>query len=206
MREIEAVLFDYGMVLSQGPDAGAWARMKGALGMADDAFHAAYWAHRDAYDCGTLTGAGYWDAVAGRKLKSEETRELLAADVELWGQMNLPMVEWAKRLQAAGIKTGVLSNIGDEIADGLVRRFDWLAHFTHCTWSHSLKTMKPDLAIYRHAAEGLGVAAEGVLFVDDKEVNVEAARAVGMPAVQYLGQEDFVAKMRAEGMGELLEV
>ena len=206
MGEIEAVLFDYGMVLSLGPDAGAWARMKAVLGMDEDELHAAYWAHRDAYDCGRFTGAGYWDAVAGRALDAGAKAELLAADLDLWGQLNLPMVEWAARLQKAGVKTGVLSNIGDVMAEGLVERFVWLAEFTHCTWSHSLKTMKPDLAIYRHAVEGLGVEAASVLFVDDKAVNVEAAREVGMRAVQYLGHEDFLARMKSEGLGDLLEV
>ena len=206
MREIEAVLFDYGMVLSTAPDAAAWARMKAVLGMDEGQLHAAYWARRDDYDCGKLGGRTYWRAVAGAEVDEARMRELLAADVELWGQMNLPMVRWAERLRAAGYKTGVLSNIGDDIAAGLIARFDWLAKFTHCTWSHSLKTRKPDPAIYLHAAEGLGVPVKSVLFVDDKTVNVEAARKVGMVGVQYLGDEDFLRRMKDEGLGELMEV
>jgi putative hydrolase of the HAD superfamily len=63
---------------------------------------------------------------------------------------------------------------------------------------------KPDAAIYRHAAEGLGVRPEEILFVDDREENVAGARAVGMVAIQYGEHRAFVAAMREAGLGELV--
>jgi FMN phosphatase YigB (HAD superfamily) len=89
------------------------------------------------------------------------------------------MIDWAAALQRAGIQTGVLSNVGDAMEAGIVARFPWLAKFNHRTFSHRLGMAKPDAAIYRHAAEGLGVAADEILFVDDLEENVAAARAAG---------------------------
>jgi putative hydrolase of the HAD superfamily len=109
-------------------------------------------------------------------------------------------------LQGAGIKTGILSNLGDEMELGVRARFGWLEAFAHHTFSHRLGMAKPDAAIYRHAAEGLGVAAREILFVDDRIENVEAARGVGMVAVQYAGQEAFVGQMEGLGLGWLLKV
>jgi putative hydrolase of the HAD superfamily len=44
---------------------------------------------------------------------------------------------------------------------------------------------KPDPAIYRLAAERVGLPPEACLFVDDYEPNVAAAREVGMAAVFF---------------------
>jgi len=44
------------------------------------------------------------------------------------------------------------------------------------------------------------------LFVDDREENILAARAVGMVAVQYLGHSGFVEEMQRIGLSDLLYV
>ena len=49
---IEAVLFDYGMVLSGPADPVAWNVMLEQTGLEDAPFKEAYWAPRHAYDRG----------------------------------------------------------------------------------------------------------------------------------------------------------
>lgn len=207
MSKIEAVLFDYGMVLSGPPDPTARAEMMRVLGVDETSFRDMYWKHRDAYDRGTLSGIAYWQKVADelhRPLSANSLNELLEADNELWTQPNQPMIEWAAALQRAGIKTGVLSNIGDAMEAGIRARFPWLEEFAHHTFSHRLGIAKPDLAIYQHAAEGLGVPANAVLFIDDREENIAAAREAGMTTVQYSTHERFVEQMQQLGLGNLL--
>jgi putative hydrolase of the HAD superfamily len=131
---------------------------------------------------------------------------LIDADTKVWTQPNVEMMEWAERLNRAGIKTGILSNIGDAMELGVRGRFPVLDGFTHHTFSHRLGIAKPDAAIYRHAVDGLGVASSEILFVDDREENIAAARAAGMVAVQYLGHAGFVAEMKRLGLSGLLDV
>jgi putative hydrolase of the HAD superfamily len=50
-------------------------------------------------------------------------------------------------------------------------------------YSDEVGLAKPDPAIYRLTCERLGCAPEEALFVDDTQVCVEGARAVGMIAV-----------------------
>jgi putative hydrolase of the HAD superfamily len=59
---------------------------------------------------------------------------------------------------------------------------------------------KPDPEIYRRTVERLGdgVAAEHCLFVDDVEVNVAAARELGMRAVHFRDNDQAIAEIRAE--------
>jgi len=207
MPDIHAVLFDYGLVLSGPPDPQAWERLKALLQASEADFHAAYWRHRETYDRGALTSDTYWAAVANdlhRSLDSSTLASLNESDIALWTQPNHDMIAWAAELQRAGYRTGILSNIGDAMEAGILARFDWLHRFHHHTFSHRLRMAKPDQAIYSYAAEGLGEDPSHILFVDDREENILAAREAGMIAVQYRNHAEFTETMRSEGLQNLL--
>ncbi|MBN9614629.1 MAG: haloacid dehalogenase [Acidobacteriales bacterium 59-55] len=207
MTPIKAVLFDFGQVLSLPADPVVWQQMLAISGLSDADLHREYWAYRHEYDRGTYTGQSYWQQIAiGSKtvLTPAQIADLIVADVNLWSRLNTPMVEWAERLQRARIRTGILSNIGDAMAEGLKAKFAWIGGFDHCVWSYSLKLAKPEAAIYRSAAEGLATDPGAILFIDDKAENIEAAHAAGMQAIQYGRHEDFEREMRRQGLEGLL--
>ncbi len=206
--DVDAVLFDYGQVLSLGPNAAAWKRMHGIIGGNPDTFHTAYWQSRHDYDRGGLNGTAYWRRVAETAgcaaLNDTDLDELYMADVDLWTDLNEPMVAYARKLQQRGIRTGILSNIGDRMETGIRDRLSWIADFHHCTWSHRLNMAKPEIEIYNHAADALGSVPERILFIDDRKENIDGARAAGMLAIQYTTHEAFVYDMQALGLGNLL--
>ena len=59
-----AVIFDFGRVLSMQPDADSHTALVETAGVPDEVFEEHYWAHRHAYDAGTLNGQTYWQKVA----------------------------------------------------------------------------------------------------------------------------------------------
>ena len=208
MARVSAVLFDFGMVLSGPPSPAAWEAMKALLCLTEDAFHAAYWAPRDDYDRGTLNADSYWDAVASEAnitLNAADRTRLIALDVDLWTEMNLPMIAWVQSLHAVGVRTGILSNIGDAMAAGIRAKFDWIGNFHHAVWSHELLMRKPEPAIYAAAVKGLGVPAAEVLFLDDRKENIDAAIAAGLQGLVYATHSSFEREMRERGLGYLLE-
>ena len=195
MPQIRAVLFDFGLVLSGPPDPIAMRRMETILNTTHSELSAAYWRHRDDYDLGVLNGVSFWQTVGaelGRSPNEIELAQLLEADVELWTQPNQPMIDWAAALQSTGVSTGILSNMGDAMESGIVARFPWIAGFRHCTFSHNLGIAKPDERIYRHAIAAIAEPAAETLFIDDRIENIEAARAVGLQAIQYTSHEEFL--------------
>ena len=203
---IEAVLFDYGLVLTGPPDPAAWARMREVTQLDEPAFHSAYWAPRHDYDRGAHTGAEYFRAAglhAGLTLDPGQIAALLEADTQLWTQPNQPMIDFAARLQRAGTRTGILSNLGDEMTAGALARLPWLAQFDHCVWSHALGLAKPDPTIYAAAISGLRTAPDKILFIDDREDNLAGAKAAGLQTIRYLAHDAFVAEMQARGLGPL---
>ena len=64
---------------------------------------------------------------------------------------------------------------------GLARYFE----FTFA--SHLVGMLKPDLEIFRHVVEQLGVPPERILFLDDNQLNVASAQSAGMIARRVAG-------------------
>ena len=205
---IEAVLFDYGMVLSGPPNAAAWERLRRLTGLNEEQMQRHYWASRHAYDRGDCTGTDYFQQLAAKAgmtdVSAATVAELLDADTDLWTDLNEPMLDWAQRLQRRGVRTGILSNLGDAMHAGVLRKFSWIGAFDHCTWSHTLKIAKPEAAIYQHAAEGLQTAPGKILFVDDKMENLQAAEHAGMQVIPYPAHAEFLREMERRGLGWLL--
>jgi putative hydrolase of the HAD superfamily len=64
---------------------------------------------------------------------------------------------------------------------GLARYFE----FTFA--SHLVGMLKPDIEIFQHVVEQLGVPPERILFLDDNQLNVASAQAAGMVARRVAG-------------------
>jgi HAD superfamily hydrolase (TIGR01509 family) len=58
-------------------------------------------------------------------------------------------------------------------------------------------TRKPERRIYEITLEELGVPAEAALFVDDLEINCDAARELGMTAVWFRDTNQAIAEIEA---------
>ena len=86
---------------------------------------------------------------------------------------------------------------------GVRARMLWLEAFHHRTFSHTLRMAKPEVAIYEHAAEGLGVEPGKILFVDDRADNCEAGRAAGMQVISYTSHADFLCEIDRLGLLKL---
>ena len=204
---LRAVVFDYGMVLSGPREPEAHAALLRITGMPLERFENLYWADRPAYDEGKLTGIGFWRKFlreAGLPQNEETAEELNALDGRMWSTENPAMVAWQRALKERGLLTAILSNIGDDVLASVERAFDWIHNFDVLVWSYQLGVAKPDPAIYLHTLAELGVEAGETLFIDDKQDNVEAARALGIQAIQFSSVERLREELIAAGLeGEL---
>jgi putative hydrolase of the HAD superfamily len=185
---LRAVIFDFGMVLTGVPDAKARAELLRISGLDNERFEKFYWADRHAYDEGKLTGLGFWQKLArdaGLNLPGPTIEELNLWDARMWTTVDPAMLAWHEKLKQNGVLTAILSNMGDSVLENVEREFAWLSSFDALVWSYQLGVAKPEPAIYEHTLKQLGTAAGEALFIDDKLVNVEAARELGMQALVY---------------------
>jgi putative hydrolase of the HAD superfamily len=69
------------------------------------------------------------------------------------------------------------------------------------TLSFEVGAVKPEPEIYLRCLSALGVSPEEALFVDDRAVNIEGARALGMHAVLFEGEDALAAEVAGLGLG-----
>jgi putative hydrolase of the HAD superfamily len=183
MSKPAAVAFDYGQVLSL-PQSRTY--IKAMAELLGPEFQQHYWDLREPYDRGDILGDAYWSAVVGRcgvPFSTELCRELIELDVLSWGLPNMTMVQMAARLKADGVKLAIISNLPFELRASLASVDSWLPQFDHQTFSCEVGCVKPGRKIYDHCLRGLNLPAEKVLFVDDRQENIDAAKKIGMQTV-----------------------
>jgi len=204
---LRAVVFDYGIVLTGPPSAEAWAAMKQITGLGEERFQSLFWADRPAYDEGKLTGFAYWQKLvrdAGLALAPDKIEELNQWDARMWTTENPAMLAWQLALKRRGLLTAILSNMGDNVLASVEREFKWIHRFDELVWSFQLHMAKPAPAIYLRVLGDLCVRPEEALFLDDKLVNVEAASALGIRAIQFSTVERLRADLIAAGLDAAL--
>jgi putative hydrolase of the HAD superfamily len=185
---IRAVILDYGEVLCHRPSEEEFSLLIQPFGVDENLFATLWDKNRGAFDRGDLTPETYWSMLAedaGAKIDATQLEQVCELDLEMWGNANEEMVDWLRQLGRGGIKTALLSNIHPKMIAYVKENFDWLELFDFTTFSAEVRLIKPDHAIYEHTLRGLGVKAEDALFVDDREINVRAAREVGINAVRF---------------------
>ena len=113
---------------------------------------------------------------------------------------NEPMIALMRELRGSGLRMGLLTNN--------VREWEplWRSKlpdvdeiFEVIVDSAFVGTRKPDPAIYELTVDRLGdgLRPADCLFVDDVEVNCQAAAELGMTAVQFRHNEQAIADVRA---------
>lgn len=69
-------------------------------------------------------------------------------------------------------------------------------YFSYNFPSHKTGFMKPDIEAFQHVIKSLACDAGKILFLDDNQVNIEAAILAGMKAVKVNGFEDVKIKLQ----------
>ncbi|MES9543746.1 MULTISPECIES: HAD family phosphatase [unclassified Actinomadura] len=179
----DVIVFDLYGVIARTQTPEAVRRIEETAGDPGPAFWDAYWACRPAYDAGQES-ASYWADVAGLLGTAfPDVPALVEADLDSWTEVDEEMVALVGELADRGRTLGLLSNIiGDLVPRFEARHGAWLARFDARVYSCRIGVAKPDPRAYEICAETLGVKPADVLFFDDNERNVLAARETGMRA------------------------
>lgn len=109
-------------------------------------------------------------------------------------------VELLQRLHALGRPLYYLSNMPAPYALHLERTHHFLGLFRGGVFSSRVGLIKPESAIFEHAAQRLGLEPAHTLFIDDAAHNVEAARAAGWRAIRFVDAPRLETALRAEGL------
>ena len=90
----------------------------------------------------------------------------------------------------AVVPVGCLSNTNAAHWDRHLGNGALVDLFDHLFLSFQMGKLKPDPETYEHVKATLGVPAQRILFLDDNEINVDAASAAGIKAVRAAGVDE----------------
>ena len=182
-----AVVFDYGEVISFSPSEEDRARMVEAAGVPAEDLWRAYGADRDRLDQGLLSTTDYWlgiGAALGLEWDVPQAQRMWSLDFRGWTSADPEVVRVITDLAAGGTRLALLSNAHPDYG-GAFRFSPVGALFEQVFVSGELLLLKPDPAIYRHAAEALRLPPEDLVFIDNREQNVRGAESIGITAHVY---------------------
>jgi putative hydrolase of the HAD superfamily len=202
LSTLEALILDFGDVLTHPQRADCVAAMAERLGVGDAPFREAYWQHRRAYD-GGFPAPAYWRRVLetlgsdGGDHHDRRTIDwLIARDVDSWTAYRDETWALARGFRAAGGRTGFLSNGVPEVMARVRADRALEAWFDVVVVSSEVGVTKPDPRIFELSLARLGVEAGRALFVDDRAENVEAAARLGLRTLHFTG-DDALDRLRA---------
>lgn len=192
-RPVEAVIFDYGGVISVavfhdltpideelGVARGTVHRiMFGEPGAPEPDFHR--------LETGEITLTEYLEGlerratqVMGRPIDSELYARFTS---ERPLQVQWPMVHRVQRLREEGLRLALLTNNAKEFSQSWRASFPVAELFDAVIDSSEVGVRKPDPRIYELTCQHLEVDADAAVFLDDNVENVEAAAALGIETV-----------------------
>lgn len=196
----DAVVFDYGRVLSHAPTLVEVREFGALVGVSEPPFFQLYSETRDEYDCGRQDCQQHWQRfadAAGISLSTDHVQHVVEFETRMWLRVNPQALELAREIKAGGIRTAILSNMPHDLLGELRKSFAWLDEFEVQIWSCEHGVVKPDPAIYRLCLNALGYEPHRVLFFDDRPNNVEGARLAGMKAHLFESVEQAAAIVRS---------
>jgi putative hydrolase of the HAD superfamily len=202
---IEAVIFDFGGVITSSPFE-AFARYEAAHGLpadiirrtnAENHFENA-WAR---FERAELDIDGF-DALFAQE-SSALGAEVRGRDVValLSGEIRPEMVEALRRIKGA-FKTGCITNnlpanaIGSAGGRSLYVA-EVMTLFDHVIESAKIGLRKPDPKIYAMMTEALDVDPKRCVYLDDLGVNLKPARAMGMTTIKVTGSAQALNDLEA---------
>ena len=179
------VVFDYGGVLAYPPGP-AWAVYAkcAALGLEKGRVKAGFEKHRWRWDGGFCSGRDMYRDIFlenGLTPSDEALDEIVHLDSVGWTRICPESLALVKALKAAGKKVGILTNMSQEFYDGYFVKCagELEAEADALVVSGFHRLFKPEKPIYDLMASKLGLEPGRLLFLDDREENVAAARRFG---------------------------
>lgn len=185
------LLVDYGEVISLPHPRSSIEAMATMLDLGSEAFVERYWRERPEYDRGAAPEA-YWSAVAGETISEPLLARLMKVDAASWLHLNAETLAVLDRAADEGFALALFSNAPASIASE-IDALPELARFEQRLFSAHLGLIKPEPNAFEAALAQLGRTTDQVLFIDDRAVNVAAAQALGIRALEFGSAEQLDA-------------
>ncbi len=183
---IKAIYFDIGGVLVRTEDKNPRTRLAARLGMSFEALEEIVFGGENGRksQLGEITAEQLWANVCQQVHWPFDRWRDLEAEFFAGDRLDGELVDYIRSLHQR-YKTGVISNALSDVRTVILNKWRMTDAFDVLVISAEEGVMKPDARIFQIALNALCVQPAEAVFVDDNKDNVEAARAVGIQAIQF---------------------
>ncbi|WP_158748639.1 HAD family phosphatase [Acidobacterium sp. S8] len=202
MTTITTILWDVGgVLLTNGWDHKERAAVLSRFGVDHDAFEQRHPEANDSWEKGLLTIEEYLEKTVfynPRSFSAGDFIEAMKEESKLLDDSALGIV--GSLAPSDSLVLGMLNNEARELNDYRIAQFKLRDYFKIFLSSCYVGLRKPDECIFELALDVLQCDAQEIAFVDDRAGNVEAANAVGMRGIQYMGSEQLKGELERLGV------
>ncbi len=194
---ITAVIWDMGGVILRTEDRTGRARWEQRLDLAPGELDRLVFGSEPSQRAtlGRIPAQEVWNAVARRFGLTRGERADLERDFWSGDRVDQDLLEFIRGLRPER-KTALLSNAWPDVRRHIETSWGFSDAFDEIVISAEVALAKPDPRIYRLTASRLEVDPGECVFIDDFPENVEGARAVSMPAIQFEHPEQIKAELQ----------
>lgn len=202
MYPFDVILFDVGgVLLTNGWDHGERAAAVRNFGLDLISFEARHATVMDAWEKGEID----WNAYAGvaifnepRPFTRDEFFAFILAQSKILPDGALGIL--AELAASKNFMVGCLNNEARETNDYRFATFGLREYFKVAFSSCYVGLRKPHVEIYKRAIDILGTTPERILFIDDRQENVDGALQAGMKGIRFEGEQQLRETLQEMGV------
>ncbi len=198
---IKAIIFDYGGVVTNETDPQVYRAIARACRVSHAAAKKLIPVLSDPLVAGTISEETFWQRFRKKTgaVLPKNYRSLWVVHYKRFKRKRKTVLALVKRLKKKGYLVPLLSNTIAAHARHN-RAHNNFRHFHPVFLSCELGTYKPKPAIYHTVLKKLRLRPGEAVFIDDRRVNVAAARKLGIHAIEYTNLRDVKGKLRLVGV------
>ena len=152
------------------------------------------------YETGLMTRQEFFDEVRRVSGFSGSLEEFSSFFADIFTEMPA-MTALHAELRRKKIPTYIFSNTNDMAIEHIRQAFPFFANFDGYIFSYEVRAMKPTAKIYEELEKMSGKRGAEVLYLDDRQENVDAGAARGWQVI--LQTEPAKSRAAIEGLGLL---
>jgi putative hydrolase of the HAD superfamily len=151
------------------------------------------------YETGLITREQFFDAICEATGYCGNISEFGGFFADIFTPIG-PMVDLHSALRKARIPTYIFSNTNDLAISHIRKNFPFFNDFDGYILSYEVGAMKPDAKIYEALEKMTGKRGPDVLYLDDRQENVDAGAARGWQVILQETPEKTLAAIRKLGI------
>jgi putative hydrolase of the HAD superfamily len=146
-----------------------------------------------------LTGRADFEAALGQVLQKWQLTVSVEAAMRVWNEIEpaTDILDLVHSLRSSCISVSLATNQQAYRANVMTNSLRYRTHFDHLLYSCELGFSKPSFAYFSSALTKIAMDPSEVLFIDDHEANVSAARSCGLHGEVF---------HLSEGVGRMREI